>query len=50
VVVVCHDRYAVFATRTEPPQVSRLVAYHGSYTAAEMRVPMLVATGLDGRT
>ena len=48
VVVVCHGRYAVFATRTEPPQVSRLVAYHGSYTAAEMRVPMLIA-GPDRR-
>ena len=39
VVVTCHDTYAVLATRTEPPMVSRLVAYHGADTAAEMTDP-----------
>jgi hypothetical protein len=42
VVVACHDRYAVLATKTEPPLVSSLIAYHGSYTAAEMLVPLLI--------
>src|SRR5262249_31557529 len=42
VVVACQDRYAVLARKTEPNIVSRLVAYHGSYTAIEMTVPLLV--------
>jgi hypothetical protein len=45
VVVACHDRYAVLATKTEPPLVSSLIAYHGSYTAVEMLVPLLVIRG-----
>ncbi|MBY8872794.1 alkaline phosphatase family protein [Micromonospora sp. PLK6-60] len=44
-VVVCQDRYAVLATRSEPPMASRLVAYHGSDTAAEMTVPLIVVRG-----
>lgn len=42
VVVACHDRYVVLASTTEPPLVSSLVAYHGSYTATEMLVPLLI--------
>ncbi|MEH1030411.1 alkaline phosphatase family protein [Micromonospora profundi] len=45
VVVICNDTYAVMATRTEPPMASRLVAYHGSDTAAELTVPLLVVRG-----
>ncbi|MFI7215418.1 alkaline phosphatase family protein [Micromonospora maritima] len=45
VVVVCRDTYAVVATRSEPPVVSQLVAYHGADTAAEMTVPLLVVRG-----
>ena len=45
VVVVCRDTYAVVATRSEPPMVSRLVAYHGADTAVEMTVPLLVVRG-----
>ncbi|MGC4895878.1 alkaline phosphatase family protein [Micromonospora sp. DT31] len=45
VVVVCRDTYAVTATRSEPPMASRLVAYHGADTAAEMTVPLLVVRG-----
>jgi hypothetical protein len=41
VVVACHESYAVLATRTDNPLESRLVAYHGSYTAAEMTVPLI---------
>jgi hypothetical protein len=42
VVAVCRDRYAVMATGREPDRVSDLVAFHGSWTPAEMRVPLLV--------
>ena len=42
VVVVCHDRYAVFASGYEPDRLSQLVALHGSWTPAEMRVPLLI--------
>ncbi|MFF5172070.1 alkaline phosphatase family protein [Micromonospora sp. NPDC000089] len=45
VVVTCRDTYAVLATRSEPPAVSRLVAYHGADTAAEMTIPLLVVRG-----
>ncbi|WP_018789374.1 alkaline phosphatase family protein [Salinispora arenicola] len=45
VVVVCNGSYAVLATRSEPPIASRLVAYHGSDTAAEMTIPLLVVRG-----
>jgi type I phosphodiesterase/nucleotide pyrophosphatase len=41
VVVVCLDRTIVLASSAEPPSVGRLIAYHGSVTAAEMTVPLL---------
>ncbi|MEU4554834.1 alkaline phosphatase family protein [Micromonospora violae] len=45
VVVTCNDTYAVMASRTERPMASKLVAYHGSDTAAELTVPLLVIRG-----
>jgi hypothetical protein len=42
VVVVSHGLTAVLATAREPETVAKLVAYHGSYTAAEMMVPLIV--------
>ncbi|MDO3704618.1 alkaline phosphatase family protein [Micromonospora sp. C28SCA-DRY-2] len=45
VVVICNDTYAVMATRSEKPLASRLVAYHGADTAAEMTIPLLVVRG-----
>jgi hypothetical protein len=45
VVVMCLDRSVVLASGWEPPAVARLIAYHGSVTAAEMTVPLLVARG-----
>lgn len=47
-VVACRDRYAVLATGTEPEQVGRLVAFHGSFTPAEMRIPLLVVPSQGG--
>jgi Type I phosphodiesterase / nucleotide pyrophosphatase len=43
VVAVCHDRNVIVASRSEPPFVARMVAFHGSYTAAEMEIPLIVA-------
>ncbi|MGC1213532.1 MAG: nucleotide pyrophosphatase/phosphodiesterase family protein [Micromonospora sp.] len=45
VVVACRGTYAVVATRSEKPIESRLVAYHGSDTAVEMTIPLLVVRG-----
>lgn len=42
VVAVCQDRSAMMASAHEPAGVTRLVAMHGSWTAAEMLVPLLV--------
>ena len=43
VVVICRERAVVLASDREPPGLGRLVAYHGSDTAAEMMIPLLVA-------
>nr|WP_239082242.1 nucleotide pyrophosphatase/phosphodiesterase family protein [Actinoplanes teichomyceticus] len=43
VVVICWGRAVSVASGWEPPNVGRLVAYHGSATAAEMTVPLLIA-------
>ncbi|RIV38403.1 alkaline phosphatase family protein [Micromonospora radicis] len=44
-VVVCNGRYAVLASRAESPVLSRLVAFHGADTAAEMTIPLLTVRG-----
>jgi len=44
VVVACHGTYVVTASVTDP-RGSLLVGYHGSYTEAEMAVPLLIARG-----
>ena len=43
------DDYAVLATGTEPAPIARLVAFHGSDTAAEMAIPLLVVAALSRR-
>lgn len=43
VVVACHDRYAIFASHSEPARVGQLIAFHGSATPVEMMIPLLVA-------
>jgi hypothetical protein len=42
-VVICQGRSVALAGGWEPPAVGRLIGYHGSVTAAEMTVPLLVA-------
>jgi hypothetical protein len=41
VVIVCRERVVALASAFEPPVIGRLVAYHGSVTAAEMTIPLL---------
>jgi len=43
VVVICLERVIALATGWEPPSVGKLIAFHGSVTAAEMMVPLLIA-------
>lgn len=42
VVVMCTGDHVVLATQTDPPSVGTLVAFHGSGTAVEMHIPLLV--------
>jgi hypothetical protein len=42
VVVVCSGDTAVLASAHEPPEMSRLVGFHGGGTAAEMAIPLIV--------
>ncbi|RKR87211.1 putative AlkP superfamily pyrophosphatase or phosphodiesterase [Micromonospora pisi] len=45
VVVCCRESYVVLASRTDAPIEAKLVAYHGSWTAAEMTIPLLTVRG-----
>ena len=42
VVVICRERWVVMASEHEPARLSQMVAFHGSSTAAEMQIPLLV--------
>jgi Type I phosphodiesterase / nucleotide pyrophosphatase len=42
VVVACTGDYVVLATKTDPPTVADLIAFHGSATVAEMTIPLLI--------
>jgi type I phosphodiesterase/nucleotide pyrophosphatase len=44
VVAVCHGDYAVVRSKSEPGEAG-LVGYHGSYTPAEVDVPLIVIRG-----
>lgn len=48
VVVICLGRTVVLANGWEPAAVGQLVAYHGSVTAAEMTIPLLIFVGPHG--
>ena len=48
IVAVCRDRAVLLAGGWEPPSVGRLIAYHGSTTAAEMTVPLLISVRGSG--
>jgi hypothetical protein len=42
VVVMCTGDNIVLASQTDPPSMSRLAAFHGSATPAEMHIPLLI--------
>ena len=42
VVVVCSSAFAVLATGHEPPETARLIGFHGSTSAAETAIPLIV--------
>jgi hypothetical protein len=48
IVVAARDPFAVLASGSEPASVSRLVAFHGSYTALEMEIPLMVVRSVGG--
>ena len=43
VVVACHGDYVIRASASDLPQVATMVAFHGSATEPEMRIPLLIA-------
>jgi hypothetical protein len=45
VVAICRDDHVVLATGMEPSPIRNMVAFHGSHTAAEMAIPLLVVPG-----
>jgi hypothetical protein len=45
VVVACLRRRVVVASRSEPASVAGMVAVHGSCTAAEMEIPLIIVRG-----
>jgi hypothetical protein len=48
VVVVCTGDAAVLATAHEPPEMARLIGFHGAATAAEMAIPLITFTAALG--
>jgi hypothetical protein len=42
VVAACREDFVILASRTDPPAVARMIAFHGSATAVEMAIPLLV--------
>jgi hypothetical protein len=45
VVVVCTDAIAVLATQHEPPEISKLIGFHGAATAVETAIPLITLRG-----
>jgi hypothetical protein len=48
VVVACRERKVVVASQTEPAFVAAMIGHHGSYTADEMLVPLLIGRNVGG--
>ncbi len=47
VVAICRDRHVILSA-TEPAFVRTMVGFHGSATAAEMEIPLLVGVSVGG--
>jgi len=48
VVVVCTGNAAVLATAHEPPEMGRLIGFHGAASEVEMAIPLIVFTPCRG--
>jgi hypothetical protein len=48
VVVICQGRTVSLGAEGEPPAISRMIAFHGSVTAAEMTIPLVSFVGGSG--
>ncbi len=42
VVAACREDFVILATKTDPPPVARMIAFHGSATEVEMAIPLLI--------
>lgn len=45
VVVICNDPIAVLATKHEPPEISKLIGFHGAATPVETAIPLITLRG-----
>ena len=45
VVVLCTDPIAVLASQHEPPEIGRLIGFHGAATPAETAIPLIALRG-----
>lgn len=45
VVVICTAEFAVLAGGYEPPEVAKLIGFHGAGTPAEMAIPLITVRG-----
>jgi hypothetical protein len=45
VVIICRDPIAVLASKHEPPEISKLVGFHGAATPAETAIPLITLPG-----
>jgi hypothetical protein len=45
VVAVCRDPIAVLATGYEPPEISKLIGFHGAATPVETAIPLITLRG-----
>jgi hypothetical protein len=45
VIVVCAGDVAILSSAGEPPRVGQMIGFHGSFSGAEMDIPLLVARG-----
>jgi Type I phosphodiesterase / nucleotide pyrophosphatase len=45
VVVTCREDVVVLSTHSEPPEVARLIGFHGAWTPAEYAIPLISRAG-----
>lgn len=45
VVIICQDPIAVLASKHEPPEISKLIGFHGAATPVETAIPLITVRG-----